>query len=210
MDKIKNKKNILDLSPSILKWIAFLGFSLAVVGVDQLAKLYVLQYLRLGQNIVFIEGYVNWTYVLNPGAAFGFLGNTSLEFREIFFIIVPLFASIFILLILKWVDPKDLKQILALSSIFGGATGNFIDRVRFNHVIDFIDIHFNNRWSWPAFNIADVAIIGGVAGLLVILYQESKLNQGPQTPDELTQDKLTQDKLSSKLLNKNSTKESVE
>jgi signal peptidase II len=63
---------------------------------------------------------------------------------------------------------------VALSAIFGGAIGNYVDRVRFRYVIDFLDFHLNNKYSWPAFNIADSAIVGGVCLLLIMMVFEAK------------------------------------
>ena len=68
---------------------------------------------------------------------------------------------------LRKIDDNDLIQILPLSAIFGGAIGNYIDRLRFRYVIDFLDFHLGGRYSWPAFNIADSAIVVGVMVLLI-------------------------------------------
>lgn len=75
---------------------------------------------------------------------------------------------------LKGVDPRENPQILALSSIFGGAIGNYIDRLRFGFVIDFLDFHYKNRYNYPAFNIADSAIVLGVTVLFILMYREER------------------------------------
>jgi signal peptidase II len=59
--------------------------------------------------------------------------------------------------------------VFSLSLIFGGAVGNYVDRLRFGYVIDFLDFHYKNVWSYPAFNMADSAIVSGVCLLLVIM-----------------------------------------
>jgi signal peptidase II len=73
--------------------------------------------------------------------------------------------------ILHGTSEEDYLQICSLSSIFAGAIGNYIDRLRLGAVVDFLDFHLS--WggavhSWPAFNIADMAIVGGV---IVLLFQ---------------------------------------
>ena len=57
---------------------------------------------------------------------------------------------------------------ISIALIAGGAVGNFIDRIRFNGVIDFIDIHYG-RYHWPAFNIADTTI---TIGAIIILFRQ--------------------------------------
>jgi signal peptidase II len=70
------------------------------------------------------------------------------------------------------VKENDLKQIIALSFIFSGALGNYIDRVQFRYVIDFLDFHYGTH-SWPAFNVSDMAIVGGVISLVFFMIRES-------------------------------------
>ena len=152
------------------------------VAIDQLTKLYVHTQFRLGESVSVIPGFFNLTYVRNPGAAFGFLAASHPAFREIFFLSMPPVALIIILMILRGVKDDDTKQIIALSSIFGGAIGNYIDRLRFRYVIDFLDFHVQNNWSYPAFNIADSAIVCGVGMLLLFMFLEGKTKSPSTTP----------------------------
>ncbi|XGC80401.1 signal peptidase II [Bdellovibrio bacteriovorus] len=152
------------------KYIWLILISGILVAMDQLVKIYVHTHFHLGESVIVIPNFFNLTYVRNFGAAFGFLADSHPSFRELFFLSMPPVALIIILGILRGVKDDDTKQILALSSIFGGAIGNYIDRIRFRYVIDFLDFHLYNRWSWPAFNIADMAIVGGVAMLLILMF----------------------------------------
>lgn len=156
------------------KYIWLILISAFLVAIDQLVKVYIHTHFHLGESISVIQNFFNLTYVRNFGAAFGFLAESHPSFREIFFLVMPPIAMIIILAILRGVSESDTKQILALSSIFGGALGNYIDRLRFRYVIDFLDFHIYNRWSWPAFNIADMAIVGGVGLLMILMYFENK------------------------------------
>lgn len=156
------------------KYIWLLVIGGLFIALDQIVKIYVHTHFHLGESIPVIPNFFNLTYVRNPGAAFGFLAETHPSFREMFFLIMPPIALVIILAILKGVEDSDLPQIIALSSIFGGAVGNYIDRVRFRYVIDFLDFHFYNKYSWPAFNIADMAIVGGVILLLVLMLLDHK------------------------------------
>lgn len=156
------------------KYIWLLAISGFLISLDQIIKVYVHTHFTLGESLTVIPNLFNLTYVRNFGAAFGFLAESHPQFREIFFLAMPPIALIIILAILRGVKSDDTKQIIALSSIFGGAIGNYIDRIRFRYVIDFLDFHIYGRWSWPAFNIADMAIVGGVGLLLLLMMIENK------------------------------------
>lgn len=156
------------------KYLYLMVIAGLLVSVDQLVKLYIHTQFHLGESMTIIPGVFNITYVRNFGAAFGFLADSHPSFREMFFLAMPPIALVIILLILRGVKETDIRQVIALSSIFGGAIGNYIDRLRFRYVIDFLDFHVGNRWSWPAFNIADSAIVGGVILLLLLMFVEGK------------------------------------
>lgn len=159
------------------KYLWLIVISGFLVALDQIVKVYVHTSFHLGESVVVIPNFFNLTYVRNFGAAFGFLAESHPSFRELFFLSMPPIALIIILGILRGVKDNDTKQIIALSSIFGGAIGNYIDRLRFRYVIDFLDFHLYNRWSWPAFNVADMAIVGGVGMLLLLMFAENKKNK---------------------------------
>lgn len=147
------------------------------IALDQLLKIYIHTQFRLGESVVIVRNFFNVTYVRNTGAAFGFLSQSQPTFREVFFFLIPPIAVALIILILRSVDNRDKRQIIALSSICGGALGNYIDRLKFRYVIDFFDFHMFDKYSWPAFNIADVAIVGGVVILIYSLILENYRNK---------------------------------
>ncbi len=163
------------------KYIVLASISGFLIALDQLLKIYIHTHYQLGESNPIIPGYFNITYVRNFGAAFGFLADSHPEFRDLFFLAMPPAALIIILLILRTVADSDKWQILALSSVFGGAVGNYIDRLRFRYVIDFLDFHLQEKYTWPAFNIADMAIVCGVIGLLLLMFiEERKLKKAKQ------------------------------
>lgn len=155
------------------RYVALAAIASFIVVVDQLTKLYIHSHFALGDAVVVIPDYFNITYVRNTGAAFGILRESMASFRQIFFLLMPPTAMIIILGILRTIANNDRWQILALSMIFGGAVGNYIDRLRFGFVIDFLDFHYKGVYSWPAFNAADSAIVVGV-GILLIMMQFNK------------------------------------
>ncbi len=158
------------------KYLFLISIAGFIIAIDQVTKLAIHTSLRLGEAITVVPNFFNLVYVRNQGAAFGFLANSHPAFREMFFLAMPPLALLFILLLLRGVDDKDVAQVVALSSIFGGAIGNYIDRLYFGYVIDFLDFFFTwptgRTYNWPAFNLADSAIVLGVFFLLWIMYRE--------------------------------------
>jgi len=119
------------------------------------------------RKVVVIDGYWDYQYTENPGAAFGLLADGHEDWRVPFFVIVSLLAVLMILFILRGVLPDQRLMIWGLSFIASGAIGNFIDRIRFGYVIDFIVWKYTDAYRWPTFNIADALICIGV-GLMAI------------------------------------------
>lgn len=148
------------------KYVILLSLAGLVIALDQISKLYIAHHFELHESLKIIPNFFSLTYIHNTGAAFGLLANAPDSFRIPFFIIVPLLALTIIILIFKKTKETDMLMITSLSLIVGGAVGNFIDRIRFNYVIDFLDFHWFNKYHWPAFNIADATIVCGVALLI--------------------------------------------
>lgn len=157
-----------------LKYLILAAIAGAVITLDQATKMYVHTHFGLHESIEVIQGFFNLTYVRNYGAAFGFLADSHQTFREIFFLSMPPVALLVILAILRGVQENDRWQIISLSLVFGGAIGNYIDRIRFRYVIDFLDFHIQKKYTWPAFNIADSAIVVGVSVLLFLELTRTK------------------------------------
>lgn len=156
------------------KVLIFLSLAGFIVALDQLVKVYIHTHFSLHESLPVIDGIFHITYVRNLGAAFGFLADSHPDFRTTFFAIVPVIAFAIILYILKGVASTDRWQISALSCIFAGALGNYIDRLKYGFVVDFLDFHYFDVWSYPAFNVADMAIVGGVGCLLILMSRTTK------------------------------------
>ena len=151
------------------KFLILATIACVVIVLDQLTKLYVHSGFALGESLPVVRDIFHITYVRNTGAAFGIFREMGELFRQLFFLSMPPIAMVIILVMLRNVESHDRWQIFALSLIFGGAVGNYIDRLRFGYVIDFLDFHYKEVWSYPAFNLADSAIVGGVGLLLVLM-----------------------------------------
>jgi signal peptidase II len=116
---------------------------------------------RDGRYIVH-EDFWSFFYAENPGAAWSLLRDAPDWFRTPFFLSVSVAAMIFIVFYFRKTTPDQKWLRMALALVFGGAIGNFCDRVRLGYVIDFIDWHWFEKATWPTFNIADSAITVGV------------------------------------------------
>jgi signal peptidase II len=138
------------------------GVAAAVLVADQLVKWLVLASLRPYERIE-VTGFLNLVLVFNKGAAFSFLAQES-GWQRPAFIAFALAASV-VLAVLILRNPGKTLFCSGLSLILGGALGNVIDRIRFGHVVDFVDVHAQG-WHWPAFNVADSGITVGAAILI--------------------------------------------
>ncbi|MCB0348309.1 MAG: signal peptidase II [Bdellovibrionales bacterium] len=163
------------------KYLIFTSLAGATIALDQWSKLLIYTQFTLGESITVLENYFNITFVRNFGAAFGFLAESHPEFRTYFFLLIPPLAMLLVVGILRGVAMTDKLQTIALSLIFGGALGNYIDRLRFGFVVDFLDFHFQGKYSWPAFNVADMAIVIGIAILALLIKNEPKKNNSAVT-----------------------------
>ncbi len=142
--------------------------SVVVVAIDQITKNYILSAFEYGQSVDVIKDFFNITYVRNYGAAFGMLSKIEPQIRDWFFLLMPPFAMTVILIMLKVAPATESIRKIALCSVFAGALGNYIDRIRFGYVVDFLDFHWYQAYAWPAFNVADMAIVCGVSVLIIL------------------------------------------
>ncbi len=160
------------------RYLLLVGVTVVLVALDQITKMFIMHTMHLHESIPIIPEFFNLTYIRNPGAAFGIFAQSNSAFRLIFFVGTSIFALGLLGTIFYRLHRDDLWGQLTVSSIFGGAIGNLIDRLRFGEVIDFLDFHVNG-YHWPAFNIADSAISVGVVSLLIIFALDKKKEEAP-------------------------------
>lgn len=148
-----------------------LGLALAVLVPDQITKWLVQQHLALNESVPVIPGLFDLVHVSNLGAAFGFLNTTDITWQRALFVAVTLLALAVISYMLAKAGDGETFLVWGLGLILGGALGNLVDRVRFGHVVDFLDFYVGD-WHWPAFNVADMGISLGAACLILSLYRK--------------------------------------
>lgn len=140
---------------------------------DQLSKFLVLHQFSMGQSIAVLPGYLYLTYIQNPGAAFGFMANTPAWVRIPFFLFITLGAGLIVYAYQRFIPKEKVLQRFALGLIWGGAMGNFVDRIIYRQVVDFIDVRFHgHQWFPYIFNVADSCITVGLTLLLFTYWQE--------------------------------------
>jgi signal peptidase II len=142
----------------------WLGLALIVLIADQITKVLILGSYQFGAS-TYVASFFNIVRAHNTGAAFSFLAAAS-GWQRWLFTGIGVAAAVFILYLLR----KHAGQKLfcfSLACILGGAIGNVIDRVLHGYVVDFLQFHWQNRWYFPAFNVADTAITVGAAGLIL-------------------------------------------
>ncbi|GLZ84056.1 lipoprotein signal peptidase [Metapseudomonas resinovorans] len=149
-------------------WLTALVFIL-----DQASKWFFETELNLYQQIVVIPDYFSWTLAYNTGAAFSFLADSS-GWQRWLFAMIALVVSGVLVVWLKRLKPEETWLAIALALVLGGALGNLYDRVVLGHVVDFILVHWQNRWYFPAFNLADSAITVGAVMLALDMFKAKK------------------------------------
>ena len=148
-------------------WGPFSGLALALAvfafASDQLHKWWMIHVYDIGsKGTVEITPFLNLVMLWNPGISYGLLQQDGLWGRSVLIV----FALIAVIVMIYWsAQSESACAAAALGSIIGGALGNVVDRLIYGAVADFFSFHAFGFY-WYIFNIADVAIVAGVAGLL--------------------------------------------
>lgn len=143
---------------------AWLLMSVVIIGLDLWTKALATESLALYRPVE-ITSWLNMTLAHNYGAAFSFLSDAGGWQRWLFTGLASVVTVVLIVWLLR-LPAKEKLTAAALGMIIGGAVGNLIDRIMNGYVVDFIDVYYSG-WHWPAFNLADSAITGGVILLLI-------------------------------------------
>ena len=157
------------------RYFFFINISiiLLIFLVDQISKYYVINFLGNQSSEIFLTKYLNINLIWNDGIAFGLLSfNDDLIYNSITIIIFLVIIIVLIMLI----KVKDFNSYF-YAMIIGGASGNFVDRIRHSSVPDFIDFHILN-YHWFIFNIADIFVSLGVFCLIMVeIFFNDKTNE---------------------------------
>lgn len=146
-------------SPSYKLSTSFLfTFSGLIAATDQILKWLALQSMVYGE-LISVTSFFNWVHLRNTGIAFSLFADNSGMQRIILITIMIVISAVLVKLIH---NNRHQGESLAYSLILGGAMGNLIDRIFRGYVVDYLDFYWQS-WHWPAFNLADIAIVVGVS-----------------------------------------------
>jgi signal peptidase II len=157
-----------------------LGYALAAIvfALDQIIKYWATGPLDLpGRGEIILLPIFKFIWVNNPGVAMGMLvadTPTKVLLLTIFTGAIAAFVAVWV-----WREANRI-DVIGLGLILGGALGNILDRVRFGHVIDFMNLHFGDFSPFLVFNVADAAITVGV----IILLARAFLTREPKPEAE--------------------------
>ena len=154
----------------------FVIFTLIILSIslfDQITKKFIIEYFDKNNSTIFLTSFLNFDLIWNDGIAFGLFGFNNPNYYNIITFIIGLV----IIIVFYFLFINRNHTSLFYSMIAGGALGNFIDRIRFSAVPDFIDFHIGN-YHWFVFNIADVFITLGVFCLIIDeIFSKYKVNE---------------------------------
>ena len=146
---------------------------------DQISKYFIVAGLPEGQSVEVVSWLapvLRFTHVTNTGAAFGLFRGAG----DIFLVIAAIVIVAIIVFYRQLPDSQWLMRV-ALGLQLGGATGNFVDRLRHGgSVVDFIDLNFWPLREWPVFNVADSSLVVGVILLALLLVDEERREREQQ------------------------------
>ncbi len=158
----------------MLKW---LWLTALIFALDLATKFWVSSTLSL-YEVIPVNSFFNIVLAHNSGAAFSFLADAG-GWQRWFFTAIALLVSVVIVVWLKRLPVNEKLQAVGLASILGGALGNVFDRIVHGYVVDFLDFHYKS-YHWPAFNVADMAIMLGAA---LLIWHTIFYSQEAEKPD---------------------------
>ena len=160
-----------------LRGLLFLGLAALVVIVDQLTKRVAEDRLRSERAVPVVDDLLRLTYVQNRGAAVGLLQDQTTFFVFVGILVIGVIAASY-----RYLPRSGFRLHLALGLQLGGAIGNLLDRIRQGYVVDFVDFGYRANW-WPVFNVADSAIVIGVALLALNALSPTPAEQSSRAGD---------------------------
>ena len=140
-------------------WTVFLGIAGVVAALDQMTKAWLTSFLAPGESVEVLGDWIRLVHAQNNGGLFGLLRGQALAFGVVSIVVVVLIIAY------HWRAGANRYLSITLGLLLGGAIGNLIDRLRLNHVVDFVDAGIGD-FRWYTFNVADAGISFAILLLL--------------------------------------------
>lgn len=167
-----------------------MGLAALVLALDQASKAWAFDTLRLHGPVLVVPGWLQFEFAFNPGSAFGMFAGAD-SARP--FLIAATLAVLVYLATMAWrVAPRHRLAFAGIGLAAGGAVGNLCDRLLrelpvwgrgLQHgVVDFIVVFYAPGRRWPAFNLADVALLLGVLAFATVLLRHGSAGMHGQQP----------------------------
>jgi signal peptidase II len=170
---VANNREAAAVAPAIR--VLYLLLAAGVFLADRLTKILIETAMPLYESRVVVPGFFHIAHVRNQGIAFGLFAESPSAWKTFVLVFLSAVALAGVAYVLWTTTAATPKQNTALALILGGAMGNLFDRVRTGGVVDFLDF-FVGSYHWPAFNLADSAIVVG-GGLLLLHLSRSGRRQ---------------------------------
>lgn len=158
------------------RWWLLMGVAASLLVLDQGVKWMVATNLPLGEGIT-VTAWFNLVHVLNPGASFSFLADAG-GWQRHALTAVGITVSVALAALLRR-GVRSRLETAAYVGLIGGALGNVADRLRIGAVVDYLDLHWRDM-HWPAFNLADIFIVGSAALLVLASFGVGAATRGAE------------------------------
>src|SRR5579872_4481455 len=142
------------------------GLAAAVFALDRLTKWIIESRVSFNDTYRVIPGFFDIVNSQNRGVAFGILNDSTSEWRTTLLVLASMVAVVVVSFVLWKAQRLDRLSLWGFALILGGAAGNVFDRIVWGRVTDFL-LFYVGEYQWPAFNVADSAIVVG-SGLLLL------------------------------------------
>lgn len=156
------------------RWWLFMGVAALLLVLDQGVKWMVATNLPFGEGIT-VTAWFNLVHVLNPGASFSFLAGAG-GWQRHALTAFGITVSVALAVLLRR-GVRSRLETAAYVGLIGGALGNVADRLRIGAVVDYLDLHWRDM-HWPAFNLADIFIVGSAALLVLASFGVGAATRG--------------------------------
>ncbi|MBN1466649.1 signal peptidase II [candidate division KSB1 bacterium] len=160
----------------ILKFSLLMCILIIGLLADWSSKQFAMTRIKNGSPITIIDGYLEFSYVENRGMVFGMLNDNDAPNLKRYLLAAFKIVSMVVILFVIWHSRRlPFFYLMPFFLILSGALGNFIDRVRYGFVIDFIHMHWQDKLDYPwLYNVADALIVIGIFILVILLFLKNE------------------------------------